>query len=1462
MMFTALPVAAANTNDNAESSASVNDQMEIKSTNSVGAMVADALGEEEDRQENNNGVNVISVEVEGNVVTAEIESTRDATLVVGIYSEDGSEMIASGTGEVRRDDKTVQVYIPIDTMPQYFFVKAYIIDTNTLKPLCTVYDCPNYTQEMQEFLAKTTEDFEQDRVLNLDDDTTNNFAVYNDSVTLINKAEQSQMTVTADDANRVYVFENAEESILSLTAGQVFSYRDNDNNVVIVKVSAVSVDGTTVTVTGDKLTLADVFDYVKIDGTSDLSTAQIDPSTMDEDMWFPEDETEDPKNPESVGAEAEGSVTETRDFKFKRENKAAGTVISGSLVLSATAHAKVYVTLTQQYLEIGIDYKMTGTLDFTMDNEWEFEMFTIRFTPTDNPIVGVAVYVTPILEFEAHGSLHADAELTGSMGFRASMQSGVSDISRSPELNINLTAEVRLYIGLRVMPEVSVELFPEDPEEEDRVELARASVWGEFGIEAVVKTDLHYSNHPEQNPDAIHDCGLCLAGELFGKLKSGISVMFMADEDKKLSHDFKEKSFKIKDFYYSVTHNSFGWTTCPYIKYRVSVSVVDQYNRPVSGAMVNDKGYTDAYGKLSFYLSNGNYPIVVIKDGKTSTQIAEVKDKAIGLSYKLDLEGSGSGSGSGGSSVPVTGDVIAVDAGGGFSGALTRDGTLYMWGSNGSGQLGDGSTVNRGYPIKINSDPYLPNHSVKQFSLGVSHSAAVTFDGRLYVWGSGNTRYPRKIMDNVTMVACGWDHTAAITTDGSLYTWGDNVYGQLGNGTTTNVGNPTKIMSNVKYVAAGCKTTGAITTDGSLYMWGANANGQVGNGSSGNNVLNPVKIMSNVTCVAIGNEGAVTNGIYGTHSAAISTDGTLYCWGLNNYGRVGDGSKTDRTVPVRIATNTRSVDLGGRHSTAVSNDNALYTWGYNNEGELGIGGRADRTTPQRVDVNIAQSAAGHVHTLALTTDGRVLATGNNNFGQLGCYIGTSSAIYSFKEVEMWDHTPKLSSVGAAADEAVSAGTAKTVTFNGYKPNSIYNFYSMKNKEDGVADDNLLYISQVTTDENGSVTITYTGKDVCEHPAEFLEGLEAVDVSNLTIEAPGYTYNGFEQYYKPVIKNGSYTLCEGIDYTLEGVYFATDAGEYTVVVNGKGVFTGSRAVTFTIAPFDIADATTDGEDEFLYNGSEITPEITVSDDRCTLTEGTDYTINYHNNLNPGVAVAEILGTGNYTGRKIVYFDILSCDISKNSTVTFDSIPTYTGEPITPGLTLTVNGIVLRQDTDFSISYYNNTEPGVGVVDLKGKNGYEGRIVCWFDITECDLAEYGNCSSVKYQIYSGDEQNPEPVVTVQGKRLEKGVDYTVEYENNSEVGTATITVKGIGNYSGVISTSFEIIDENVGDANLDRYVTISDVTEIQRQLAEIEQFNDEQLYLADVNNDGKVTIDDATLIQMYLAEYDVTLGKKTA
>lgn len=215
------------------------------------------------------------------------------------------------------------------------------------------------------------------------------------------------------------------------------------------------------------------------------------------------------------------------------------------------------------------------------------------------------------------------------------------------------------------------------------------------------------------------------------------------------------------------------------------------------------------------------------------------------------------------------GHIRMLSLGGYHSACVTNDGSLYMWGGNEYGQLGDGSLENRTIPTKIMD-------KVMFVSLGDLHSAAITEDGTLYVWGfeyyDGENFHanmaPTKIMDNVISVSLGYSHSAAITSDGSLYMWGANNYGQLGDGTYEDKYTPTKVMDSIM---------------------------------------------------------AVSLGAY--HSAALDTDGSLYLWGYNNFGELGDGTYENRNIPTKILDNVMSVSLSGFHSAATTKDESLFEWG-------------------------------------------------------------------------------------------------------------------------------------------------------------------------------------------------------------------------------------------------------------------------------------------------------------------------------------------------------------------------------------------------------------------------------------------------------------------------------------------------------------------------------------------------------
>ena len=294
-------------------------------------------------------------------------------------------------------------------------------------------------------------------------------------------------------------------------------------------------------------------------------------------------------------------------------------------------------------------------------------------------------------------------------------------------------------------------------------------------------------------------------------------------------------------------------------------------------------------------------------------------------------------------------DVVAIASGAAHSLAIKSDTSLWAWGFNGSGQIGDGTATNRNQPVQVLTGGS-PLTGVVAIGAGWGHSVALKADGTVYVWGydaatGGAYSYqavPIANLTGISAIAAGGYHTLALKTDGTgvgtLWALGHNGYGQLGDATTVHRPSPISVLGNVAAIFAGAY-----------------------------------------------------------HSLAIKSDGSIVGMGMNERGQLGDGTTTLRTSPQAafLTTGVKQLSAGGYHTLALKPDGTLWGSGYNITGELGDGTFDQRTTPVQTALleDVVAMAAGRVipsiytaansHSVALTADGRIWTWGSNYYGQLG-----------------------------------------------------------------------------------------------------------------------------------------------------------------------------------------------------------------------------------------------------------------------------------------------------------------------------------------------------------------------------------------------------------------------------------------------------------------------------------------------
>jgi alpha-tubulin suppressor-like RCC1 family protein len=337
--------------------------------------------------------------------------------------------------------------------------------------------------------------------------------------------------------------------------------------------------------------------------------------------------------------------------------------------------------------------------------------------------------------------------------------------------------------------------------------------------------------------------------------------------------------------------------------------------------------------------------------------------------------------------------IVALRSGASHSCVLRLGGTVWCWGDNGDGQLGDGTTTPRSSAVQAQGIG-----DATALAVGQRHTCVVRGDGTVWCWGDdsdgqlGDPSLTGRLLpglvvglDRMRDLAAGSASTCALTIDGTVSCWGSNAHGQLGDGSGAPQPGPVQVfaLTGIQQIASYAEHVCALRDDESLWCWGSNAKGQLGDGTA-TDQPRPVEVLDlmSVTGVSTGSR----------HTCASTRVDGLFCWGDNDAGQLGqsDSAPQPRPVPVPSISDPIAVAVGAQHSCAVRKSGGAWCWGDNSDGQLGDGTTRSIDVPVPVTdfTNVVELAAGDGFTCGRRDEGTVWCWGDDHLGQLG----TGSAV--------------------------------------------------------------------------------------------------------------------------------------------------------------------------------------------------------------------------------------------------------------------------------------------------------------------------------------------------------------------------------------------------------------------------------------------------------------------------------------
>lgn len=1142
MLFAMLPANAFAASDSAnqtgETTAQVsNDELEISGTNSFGELVASTIEDYNDGEYSDDAAtreySVTDIEMNGTTATVEYGAQRDCTLVVAIYDEDGIKMLGSGKTDVTADAQLAEVEVSISEMPQYYLVKAFLLNSATNAPLSKVYTCELYTEAIQNIKNATMDDFADREILNLDDSTETNFAVYGEDVNVIQQSSGKNVydSAASDPSSGKYVFTNADSEFTSLKAGDVFSH-ENGTEVTIVKVASINVeqnaDGTyTVTVTEDEdIDMQDVFDYVKIENNGKIESYTIDDSVADECVK-PVDELSASES--EIGGTYDIIKKEVKIEKefatdSKNESVSAKLKLSVNLKLNIYAKIKVYLSLSECHMDFSLNFdsSVTGsaTGELQLDSASLFELGI-------SPVAGVYIMVTPKFEFKSTASITLNASLKASVGFKCSTKDGLQNTSSKPDFNSSVSVEGTVFFGLNLKPEVKI--LSEN--------VADASISGRVGLEikGVLKKELDTSD------DIKHECKSCIDGDFNFITEVSASVKFC----KKWKFEAKIvplNNIKIGDWYKSIDNDVFGFGTCPYTSYKITVTVKDSEGNLASGAPVYDSkdtetalGSTNDSGMCVFYLPTGNYTLIAVMDGEVAEGKLNVPNKSVETTLDANAI------------FDENGNIV-------YRGVCGKNLTWQLNTGNGTLTIqGDGD---------MTSVPW--NDENKRVLIkNVEFNGNITSIGDSAFYECSNLTNII-IPNSVTLIddwAFGYSGLTNVTIPDSVTAIGYGAF--MGCSCLTDVTIPNSVISIDEGGFAKCGITSIIIPN-SVTSIGSFAFSDCGNLKS---VIIPASVTSTGQSIfgnsrnlksagPIGSGCNIEFGWTDAIPAAAFSSTSIYYWGSltcviipDTITRIGEWAFSDNfdlkeiTIPISV----KNIDYA-----AFDGCNGLKDVYYT--------GSEEDWNAISINKNTGFLCSGNKYLLQ--------ATIHYNYGQAED-DPTDETIVSNSDIVSSTSASSGNASGLTA-QATASVAVETATFTDLVPGTDYVMVAVKSDtaDDLFAADNLLYIDQKTADDSGTLTFAYELREEYEGAVIKIFGTARTDIADAVVTASKLPYTGEMQSPSVTVTLNGEKLVKDADYTLSGTTEATDAGTYTFTVIGIGDYKGTVEGEFEITATEI------------------------------------------------------------------------------------------------------------------------------------------------------------------------------------------------------------------------------------------------------------------------------------------------------